>query len=350
MFGFPILEVAIGLSFIYLLLSLICTTVNETIATLTRRRSKVLEKAITNIIGDPKLKNELYSHPVIKSLSEGRKPPSYIPAPKFAVALMDIITGEGKAANDPAALKQGLAKRAEEAASKPENAHLSKALSAVLADSREHLKTDQQKIQDWYDESMDRVSGWYKRRTTAWIWGLAFIITLCMNADTIRITRILWSNQAVRSAVVDAAKARAQGAPPEPMPLVEYSDPQNPEESKPVGLPADTLTSQERALLGQLMLGWKEDLAELDQIKQAELNKKSQGQEGALWWASLREWWAPHFLGWLFTMVALSLGAPFWFDTLNKFMNIRNGGKAPAATQQPPATAGTQAVAKGAGA
>ena len=86
MFGFPILEVAIGLSFIYLLLSLICTTVNETIATLTRRRSKVLEKAITNIIGDPKLKNELYSHPVIKSLSEGGKPPSYIPAPKFAVA------------------------------------------------------------------------------------------------------------------------------------------------------------------------------------------------------------------------------------------------------------------------
>ena len=76
MFGFPILEVAIGLSFIYLLLSLICTTVNETIATLTRRRSKVLEKAITNIVGDPKLKNELYSHPVIKSLSEGGKPPS----------------------------------------------------------------------------------------------------------------------------------------------------------------------------------------------------------------------------------------------------------------------------------
>ena len=202
----------------------------------------------------------------------------------------------------------------------------------------------------WYDGVMDRVSGWYKRRTTAWIWGLAFVITLCMNADTIRITRILWSNQAVRSAVVDAAKARAQAAPPEPMPLVEYSDPQNPEESKPVGLPADTLTSQERALLGQLMLGWKEDLAELDQIKQAELNKKSQGQEGALWWASLREWWAPHFLGWLFTMVALSLGAPFWFDTLNKFMNIRNGGKAPAATQQPPATASAQAVAKGAGA
>ena len=33
--------------------------------------------------------------------------------------------------------------------------------------------------------------------------------------------------------------------------------------------------------------------------------------------------------GLLITGLAVSLGAPFWFDTLNRFMNIRNAGRAP---------------------
>jgi len=51
-----------------------------------------------------------------------------------------------------------------------------------------------------------------------------------------------------------------------------------------------------------------------------------------------------------FTLVALSMGAPFWFDMLNKFINIRNGGKVPerSSAQQPPPPA--QTTAKGAGA
>jgi hypothetical protein len=33
--------------------------------------------------------------------------------------------------------------------------------------------------------------------------------------------------------------------------------------------------------------------------------------------------------GWLLTALAASLGAPFWFDMLSRFVNIRNAGKAP---------------------
>ena len=33
-------------------------------------------------------------------------------------------------------------------------------------------------------------------------------------------------------------------------------------------------------------------------------------------------WWAP--LGWLLTAIGVSLGAPFWFDLLNKFMVVRS--------------------------
>jgi hypothetical protein len=339
MFGFPILEVAIGLCFVYLLLSLIVSAVNETVAALTQRRGKMLEQAINNLVGDLGIKDQIYAHPVIKSLMQpGKQVPSYIPSQKFALALMDIVTGAGKAANDAVALRQGVAamSKAKDSEGKNPLDHLQGALSAVLNDSQSHLKTDQQKIQSWYDDAMERVSGWYKRRTTLWIWGLALVITICINADTVRITKVLWSNQAVRSAVVDAANARAHAAPPEPMPLVEYSDPQNPQASSPVNIPSEALTPDERALLGELMIGWQADLKEL---------KTSDG-------AATASWWGLHALGWLLTMVALSMGAPFWFDMLNKFINLRNSGQAPAKVTEveAPAAAAPAAAAKGAGA
>jgi hypothetical protein len=34
-------------------------------------------------------------------------------------------------------------------------------------------------------------------------------------------------------------------------------------------------------------------------------------------------------LGWVITALAASLGAPFWFDLLNRFVNVRASGKAP---------------------
>jgi len=40
------------------------------------------------------------------------------------------------------------------------------------------------------------------------------------------------------------------------------------------------------------------------------------------------EWWMK-ILGWILTALALSLGAPFWFDMLKKVMSIRNVGKNP---------------------
>jgi len=39
--------------------------------------------------------------------------------------------------------------------------------------------------------------------------------------------------------------------------------------------------------------------------------------------------WAERIIGWLLTILAVSLGAPFWFDVLNRFMNLRSAGNAP---------------------
>jgi hypothetical protein len=248
----PILDIAIGLSFFYLLIALLCTTLNETIATWAKSRSKMLEKGVERLLGgDVKLKDAVYNHPLIRNLAPSdRRKPSYIPADKFALALMDIITGPGKQASDATALRQGLATLA--------SSKLDQALGAALQAQAPGPASDQQKIESWFDDHMDRVSGWYKRTAQNRVLLLAIVVTLVLNADTLKVSRLLWTNPAVTATLVEAAKDRlAKGRPDtEPQPIVEYENPNDATASKAINLPArDTVGDEERKVLGELT-GW----------------------------------------------------------------------------------------------
>jgi len=107
--------------------------------------------------------------------------------------------------------------------------------------------------------------------------------------------------------------------------------PQNPESSTVLKVEQQALTASEKELLGDLLPTWSADMAEM----QLSSNKLS--------------WWGSHLLGLFFTLVALSMGAPFWFDMLNKFINIRNSGKAPDRASAQPPSPPAQVAAKGAG-
>ena len=75
------------------------------------------------------------------------------------------------------------------------------------------------KIEHWFDDSMDAVSGWYKRKANAWLWVISAAVCLVLNADTISISKVLWDDPTARAAVVQSAseyvnkKAHAQDAP-----------------------------------------------------------------------------------------------------------------------------------------
>src|SRR5262245_45439955 len=108
MFGSAILEVAIGLIFIYLLVSVTCSAVRETVEALLKTRAAYLEYGIRRILHDPEaqgIAKSLYNHPLVFALFTGeykpiasdkrwqifgRNLPSYIPAKNFALALMDL--------------------------------------------------------------------------------------------------------------------------------------------------------------------------------------------------------------------------------------------------------------------
>ncbi|MGI8740605.1 MAG: hypothetical protein ACR2KU_13655 [Gammaproteobacteria bacterium] len=116
MFNSGILDIAIGLIFIYLLLSLVCSAINEIIEARLKMRASELERGIRQLLteknADGKVKESLvekfYNHPLISGLFEGRYDPkkvdanteryasgsnlpSYIPSKNFALALMDLV-------------------------------------------------------------------------------------------------------------------------------------------------------------------------------------------------------------------------------------------------------------------
>ncbi len=308
MTSFPALDIAIGLSFVYLLLSLIVTTVNEMMAAILQRRAKFLEMGVEQLVMDPGITTALYEHPLIKSLSNDKRSPrpSYIPADKFATALMDVVTGRKNPTMSVGALRSGAEKATPE---------FQQAMTALVDVSGEDPKVLKQKIEDWFDDGMDRVSGWYKRNAQKNALILAVTVTLVVNADTLHVVNTLWRDPTIRATLVEQAKARTASQETNPIPMVEYPDPNDPTASKPIAVPGDVLTDAEKQSLNQLT-GWTTEWTRW----------KESGTTFATWvWQLLME----HLLGWILTAVALSLGAPFWFDTLNKFMNMRNAGRTP---------------------
>ena len=103
MAGFPVLDVVLALTFLYLLFALTCTAVNEAVAGLFDRRARMLRQGVEHLLGDSPLADAVYQHPSVASLGKsGKTPqannarqarPSYIPAERFAAALTDHLTG-----------------------------------------------------------------------------------------------------------------------------------------------------------------------------------------------------------------------------------------------------------------
>ena len=183
MFGSNVLEVAIGLVFVYLLLSLLCSTINEqVIARFFALRAKTLEEGITNMLANSQgkeLVNQLYENPLIKGLSQNaasNKPrkPSYIPADTFAVALMNTKVVQAYKNNPDAA-----------------NNSIPEALELLINNTKNDPTKVLATIEAWYNETMDRVSGWYKRRVQLIIFALGLVIAVGLNVDTISIITTL---------------------------------------------------------------------------------------------------------------------------------------------------------------
>jgi len=301
LFNSTILDVVIGVIFVYLLLSILCTAANEWVAAVTRRRGEMLKKGIKQLLANQRTASEndaegfvreFYKHPLIISMMHDANHPAYLSPRNFAAVVIDVM-----APSKPEAL---VFEDLQAGANALPDGQVKKSVLALIQRSNRDLEAAQGAIEGWFNDAMDRVSGWYKRRTQLWTIIIALVLTLIANADTIRIARQLWTDPVLRAAVVEEAKVRAQK--PRPTVSVEYPDEDDPTNPTVTRNEGNQLSDKERDLLGQL-LGWH-----------------------GPWKDNLR--WDT-VLGWILTVLALSMGAPFWFDLLNKIMNVRYAGKSP---------------------
>lgn len=246
-------------------------------------------------------------------------------------------------------------------------------LMRVLAnDAGGDLEKFKTSLQQTFDASMDRVAGWYKRHAQFLLLSVGALVALVVNADALRIVHTLSNDQAVRAALVAAAESYAResgasrngadtngqagGSAPPPTAGSAGADApgaqagQSPGSQREPGLPdikreVDAAVVQLSAL--GLPVGWRyyDQALDDDALDRLARDSRIAGDReqkrrrylveqrvlprwsGATPTDWARDWWdqfASHLLGWLFTAFAISFGAPFWFDTLNKIMVIRS--------------------------
>ena len=314
MSSFPILDVVVGLGFLYLLFALACTALNEVIATALDRRGKMLRAGVEKLLG-PRDTDALLRHPGIESISRtGRKAlktPSYIAKDRFADVLADYLTGD-ESVTDMNAMAAGIAKL-------PEGPR--RQLKALFDMSKGSAEDFNRRAGEWYEQGMDRVSGWYKRSVQRQTYAMAILIVLALNLDSVQLINRLWSDAGFRTAAVEQARSRIQATGVAEVPVMEYTGGDSPDAGVPVLTGMTSLTDSETQLLTSLR-GWQDDYGRL---RAALVLKGDSIVVRSGWLASTA---FGHLPGWIVTVLAIALGAPFWFDFLNRFMNLRTAGRA----------------------
>ena len=309
----PVFEVLIGLFFLYLILSLIVSAINESISGLFGRRSRYLEKGITSLLGAG-LTGDFFNEPLIRSLSNDdarlkyKKKPSYISASTFTETVVDLLRNgpPSKArstGNSPAVPADDPQDRRHKGT--PPEPPIHDAIR-IFAGAAKDLDDFKKRLDAWYEEAMNRVSGWYNRYTRLLLFTIGITLVAVINADTINVVSTLWRDGSIREAVVEQAATVAGGEQPDP------------EQAR------NELRSLEEL---NLPLGWA----------------LAAGTSDPRGLPATVGGYASKILGLLITGIALTFGSTFWFDLLKKFVGVRSSGAEPQPAQTgPPSGAAEQ--------
>jgi hypothetical protein len=308
-----ILDVAIVLAALFVALSCVCSFVNEQIAALLSLRGQKLFVGVLNLVGGAApLAEAIFAHPLIDASSNDKagiyrknaaNRPSYVDARNFSMAFWQSLIA-GKAAVLPGGVPAAQAATAatavvtepkafldalRQSAQVVPNDSLRASVSSLLISAGDDYEKLLKATDAWFNAQMDRVSGWYRRQTQYVLIGIAALVVIGTGLDSIEVGKHLYATPIALS----AAAASIQGAFPNG-------------QADPAKLQAAYTT----VLAGENMQQFLHPLF-------ADFGS--------------------HYPGMIATLIALSLGTPFWFDALGKLVNVRMAGAKPAST--PPTSA-----------
>jgi len=258
-------------------------------------------------------------------------------------------------------------------------------INSLWLDSQGDVAKFQSLLEKWYEDAGERITGWYKRYVQLFLFFIGMGIAVVANVDTFEITAKLSNDPVLRQQIVSQAESFAKTYPEYERSLQQQKEKadsadtvsidQQIQESK---AKRDTLNMLANKLL-------TEDISKVSGLfgLNREFPDKILVQEGSYgafafyegpnnnlrplstcmeryltWWLRTRcssknaqitfegkKYWAKelcwthkiviglqlpsmrNWFGYFFTAIAISLGAPFWFDLLNKLMKVRSSTK-----------------------
>jgi hypothetical protein len=282
-----VIGVAVGLTLMYLMLSLIGTILNEFAAMIVQLRSTTLQAALIKILDDPTLRKNFYDNGLIASANDavGRHV-SYLSSKDFAMTVLSSL--------DPTKPIPLLADIKQSVEVMPDT-NIRDVLLASIATAGDDIEKLRDSVATWFDSAMDRVSGSYKRYLKYISFALGIVIAVAFNADSVYVGKVLWQDTDLRTQMVKIAAGLDKTSPPS-------------SESATTDVVAlNAAFEKAETALKPLPIGW------------------GQPDSGQTTFTD----WCLRIAGWLITGLAVSLGAPFWFDVLTKFMTLRGTGDKP---------------------
>lgn len=339
MLGSPLLGTAVGLVLLFATTALLCSGVTETLSNFLELRAKYLltglramldgpeteargakdgaalhrevkHAATTRTAADavrdwtpgdpdelvPSLTVALFDSPLLTSLQSRRiglrkkgrlRNPQYLSSSTFARALIDLLVPPAPDGGPPIALSTDTIRAAVE---KLPCLPLRRQLLSFLATAGHDLGAFERALEQWYDDQMAKMTGWYKRWSRVVLGIVGLLIAALANIDTLHVAESLYVDAPLQQAVVATASA------------------------------------------GTLCLG-ETDVTRRNACANQELSNLQAGGTPVGGWpdAAPRDLtgWAFKILGWGITAFAVSFGAPFWFEALSKLGSLRSAGKRP---------------------
>ncbi len=363
------LDIGIGLIIVYIAGALLVSGIQELIASLLRWRAKGLKEAILQMMlnynssnsNDPEQANDLktakelrqaiYDNALVQSLNHtsvtffikqrhknglslddkykklfAHSDPSYIPSETFATVLIQQLKGhletmlkdpeKSKTSNSIEAIKTSIQNSDKIPNSLKETLLSLTDRMALKADQTDNkLLLFQREIETWFDRSMERASGVYKRNSQLLCFSLGFAIAILFNLDSIYIAERLSYDTAMRTTLAGGAETIIQNS--------QQSDGNSPNAATP-SLNQEKLAANINAVVGNtpMIAPITENAGNLVNCPNNQLNcpiYAGSPNLGKSFSAAL---------GWIITAMAIYMGAPFWFEVLGKFVNVRStGGK-----------------------
>jgi hypothetical protein len=334
MLGTGVLNVVIGLVFIFLLYSLLATIVQEFISTWMALRAGMLRKGIMRMLEDHdeeiagNLTDAFYHHPLVKYLAEKNKKsrPSYLSARNFSKVLIDLLQGKHNIPGED--MRKIIQKALDSGEIQWETAKIGEEtlqyLRSMWVDARGDIEKFRVLIEQWFDDTMERTAGWYKKKVQYILFFIGLTIAILFNVETISIVQKLSKNPELAEQLVNQAEKYTENQVAAGN-LLQSARNDSLITGKNSPAEEDTLMLMIRKsnqLLDSARMLVSTDIKDVSYLLGLGWSGKSPENQYEISICDNFRWYS--VFGWLITALAISLGAPFWFDLLNRLMKLRN--------------------------